>query len=102
MEQVNFGYSAKNIPVPHDDMYLQILTTKWRKFTQNARKKAYHFLKKNATKSKKETFGFKSTDPASEIPLLKPFEEAFTEVIKNVKFGRKLNHFQRQLKQDVR
>ena len=102
MEQVNFGYSAKNIPVPHDDMYLQILTTKWRKFTQNARKKAYHFLKKNATKSKKETFGFKSTDPASEIPLLKPFEEAFTEVIKNVKFGRKLNHFQKQLKQDVR
>ena len=57
MEQVNFGYSTKNIPVPNNDVYLQILLTKWRKFTQNARKEAEHFLKKTVTKSEKEQGG---------------------------------------------
>ena len=102
MEQVNFGYSTKNIPVPNNDVYLQILLTKWRKFTQNARKEAEHFLKKTVTKSEKETYGFRSTNSASVVPLFKPFEDAFNDVIKNVKFGRKLNHFQQQLRQDVK
>ena len=101
MEQVNFGYSTKNIPVPKDDTYLQLLTAKWRKFAHNARKEAFHFLKKTASTSKKETYGFKSTNPASSVALLKPFEDAFTEVVMNVKFGRKPNVFQQHIKQDV-
>jgi len=70
MEQVNFGYSSKNIPVPDDDVYLQILVAKWRKFTHNARKEAHHFLKKTANTPAKETYGFKSTEPASALPSL--------------------------------
>ena len=101
MDRVNFGYSTKNIPVPKDDTYLQLLTTKWRKFAHNARKEAYHFLKKTANTHQKETYGFKSTNPASSVELLKPFEDAFTEVVKNVKFGRKPNVFQQHLRQDV-
>ena len=62
--------------------------------------KAQFFLKPETKPTPKETYGFKSITPAPTVPLLKPFEDGLTDLVKNVKFGRKPNHFQQQLKKE--
>ena len=100
MEKVNFEYSTKSIPVPDNDAFLRTLIGKIEKITHRMRWKANFFLKPETKPAPKETYGFKSTSPAPFVPLLKPFENGLADLLKNVKFGRKPNHFQQKLKQD--
>ena len=102
MEKVNLGYSTKNIPVPNNDAYLQMLIGKMGKFAHNLRWMVFFFLRPEARPTLKETYEFKSIAPAPGDPLLKSFEDGFSTLVKNVKFGRKSNHFLQKLKQDER
>ena len=38
--------------------------------------------------------------PPPSVPELKEFEEKLLEMLKDIKFGRKVNHFQQQMTQD--
>ena len=98
MEKVNLGYSAKNIPVPNNDDYLRMMTAKVEKFVHNLRWKAKFFLKPATKSNFKLNFGFKSTEPAPAVPELKEFEKGLINLLSNIKFGRRPNHFQNKLK----
>jgi hypothetical protein len=100
MEKVSLPYSAKNIPVPNRNVYQQMLISKSRKFVHNARWKAYFYLKPSAKPKSKENYGFKSTAPAPSVLELKIFEDRIANLVKNVKFDRSPNHFQKTLKID--
>ena len=102
MEKVDLGYSAKNIPVPSNNVYLQIMISKAERFIHNFRWKALFFLKPAAKPKSKQTFGFKSTAPAPGVPELKQFENELADLIENIQFGRKPNPFQQKLKADER
>ena len=100
MEKVNFNYSTKNIPVPSNNLYLQIMINKIEKFVHNLRWKSHFYLKPANNPPKKETFGFKSTAPAPFVMEIKEFETKLVDLVRNIKFGRKPNLFQQKLKQD--
>ena len=102
MEKVELGYSAKCIPVPSNNVYLQIMISKAERFIHNFRWKALFFLKPAAKPKSKQTFGFKSTAPAPGVPELKQFENELADLIENIQFGRKPNPFQQKLKADER
>ena len=66
MEQVNFGISLKNIPIPDHKSYILQLTNSIDKVIDKMRKKAVAFLfpYNNAPK---ETFGFTTTMSTSRV-----------------------------------
>ena len=72
MEQVNFGYSTKNIPIPSPGEYLNKLIEQTRTFLKNARWRAFHFLNPESKTAKKETYGFKSPKSPDPVPELNP------------------------------
>ena len=100
MEQVNFGYSLKNIPTPESKVYLKMLINSSEKVIRSIRWRVFHYLNPNKS-NKKETFGFTSTKPAPSHPDLKDFENGIADIIKNVKFKKETNEFQKKLKKDV-
>ena len=102
MEKTSLPYSTKTIPVPPDDTYLQTLIRRGKKFIHNCRWKAFFYLNPDKKPQQKQTFGFKSTSPAPHVMELKNFENNFVSLIASIKFDRKQNHFQTQLKKDVR
>ena len=53
-------------------------------------------------RKQKETFEFKSTNPAPSQPELKEFEDSLLELIKNVEFTNKTNNLQEKMKQDIK
>ena len=100
MEQVNLGYSTKNIPVPSKNTYLQILISSMEKLNHRMRWKAFFELNPETKSKSKETFGFKSTAPAPYVPELKEFQDKMINLAKNITFGNKPNHFQQKLRAD--
>ena len=97
MEQVNFGYSLKNIPIPEEKVYLQMLINSSEKVMKSIRWKVFHFLILQKS-TKKENFGFNSTKPAPSVPELKEFENGMAEIIKGVKFTKETNDFNSKAK----
>ena len=86
MEQVNFGYSLKNIPIPNNQEYLLELVSSVGTFISNLRWRSWHFLNPS-NNERKETFGLKTTNPApSDVKDLKEFENDLHNLVKNVKF----------------
>ena len=102
MEQVNFGYSTKNIPIPGKREYLQQLIGSAEKFIRSIRWRALFFLNPKITQENKETFGFKSTKSAPNIPELKEFEDGIFQIIQKVQFKNANSNFQKQLSKDVK
>ena len=105
MEQVNFGYSMKNISVPGKQEYLLRLTHSVSKFVNDLRwRTTIHLSKKNNAKitetAKKETFGFKSLTPAPPVDQLKDMEEKLIDLVGNIETKHVKNEFQDKLKQD--
>ena len=101
MDQVDFGYSLKNIPIPEKKVYLEMLIDSSEKVLRTMRWKAYHFFNPSQTKSKaKETYGFNSTKPSPNLPELKDFQDGLLKIIENIKFNKNTNEFQNTLKKD--
>ena len=70
MEQVQFNYSLKNIPIPTDKEYLIDLISSVNTFMSNIKWRSFHFLNRS-NKSQKETYGFKTTSAPPNTPELK-------------------------------
>ena len=102
MEQINLGYSTKNIPVPSENTYLQMMVNSVEKLIHNLRWKSFFYLKPQSKSNSKETFGFKSTAPAPQVLELKNFENALVDMVKNIKFQHRPNTFQQKMNKDVK
>ena len=109
MEQVNFGYSFKDIPLPDDKTYLQILIESWEKSDKQMRWRIFKVLHPEAFKNNgKNNFGFRSSakapKPKPDCPSYKPFMEftkGMLDLIQNVKFNKKSNAHLERLKADI-
>ena len=100
MEQVNFGTSLKNIPIPSKQDYLFELIHSVGVFVANLRWRVFFFLNP-VEQSKIEKYGFKSTKPAPNVKELKQFEDSLYDLV-NVKFKQSpSNTLQNTLKQNI-
>ena len=102
MEQVNLGYSTKNIPVPSRKNYLQELISSTESFIKNIRWRSYFFLNPNTKPKHKDAFGFPSTKPPPYVPELKELEDGMLNIIQNIKFNQYHNKFQAEINKDVK
>ena len=74
-EQVQLGYSAKNIALSSKWNYRQNLLKKTKVFLRNVTIKTTIFLQKKKP-TQKETFGFKSSWQPKRLPALRDFENS--------------------------
>ena len=86
MNQVNFDFSLKNIPIPSQKEYLIELISSVGDFVSNFRYRVFHFLNPSNENEKKETFGLKTTKPPPSLAETRDFENALYELVKNVRF----------------
>ena len=109
MEQVNLGYSLKDIPVPDDKTHLQILIQSWEPTNKAMKWKILKTFNPEAFgNDKKEKFGFPTTRPAPipkpDCPAAKPFlafQRGMVELIRSVEFNKQSNEHQEKLKKDI-
>ena len=99
MEKIEFGYSLKNIGLPSQSEYLSQLTFSTQKFVRNLRWRAKFHLDPS-TKPKKETYDFRSIRAAPKIKELEKLEDNLYDLVRNIKFRKYSNSFQRVLKSD--
>ena len=102
MEQVNLGYSMKNIPMPSQNTYLQMFINSIEKLKRNLSWRAHFFLNPPTQTNKKENFGFKSLAPAPFVKELKQFEDGLINLVKDITFENRHNNFQTKLKKDMK
>ena len=101
MEQFNYSFSLKNIPVPSNEYYMQRMMAKTEEFVQRLRWKAFHYLNPSDTPTKR-TFGFKTTRTAPQVKELQRFENDLYGVISDLEFTNFRSPFCRQLSKDVK
>ena len=87
IENKNFGYSLKNMPIPTKSNYLKCLTEKIKNFVKRLGCKAYHFRNSNLQPVNESTnghFGLKTliTPPPNEH--LNVFENDLYDLIQKV------------------
>ena len=88
MEKLNFNYSLKNIPIPHETSYLIKLREKIENVTKRMRWKALFFLNDDKDKPDdwRETFGFKSRKIPPSCKEMESFDKDFFNIISSIKF----------------
>ena len=101
MEQVNFGYSMKNIPIASRKEHILGLTHSTREFVNNLRWRSKFALSSSKPQDKKETFGLKSSNRCEPIAEMKEFEDKLQDMVKTVKFRDVSNSFQNKLRTDI-
>ena len=105
MNKLNFGYSLKDIPIPDAKTYKLQLIQKFEDFIKNIRWKAIFFMKGgNQTEPTAPktglTFRLNSTKCPSQIKV--PFEEDLIKLVKNLRFRKVDNKFQRTFEKDLK
>ena len=101
MEQVNLGYSTKNVPTPSKKDFLQRMISSSEKFIRSIRWRTFFFLNPKITTDEKETYGFNSTKSPPKIPELKELEDGMMTLIQNIEFKNTDSRFQKQLSKDT-
>ena len=106
MEKVNFGYSLKNIPTPNERTYKLQLIEKIELFIKKLRWKAIFFINnsKETTEScaSGSVYGLKSNKCSPQLKELILFEDDLINLVKNFKFRKVRNDFQKQLHEDLK
>ena len=106
MERVNFGYSLKNIPIPHKTTYIKSFIDKTDKFIRRMRWKIFHYDnntdRDNEEASRKSNYGFPSESTPPPHNALVAFENDLFELINKLEFSNHRTHFQRKLAADVK
>jgi hypothetical protein len=102
MDQVNLGYSTKNIPIPTKKEYLKSLTNSAEKLIKSVRWRTLFYLNPKWKTEQKETFGFPTSKSPPRIPELNEFEDGLLHLIQNVSFRNTTNAFQQKLAQDIK
>ena len=104
MERINLGYSIKNIPIPNEKSYLNQLIEKIEAVIKRMRWKAIFFTGENDEEDHTipERYGLKSETCPKQQEELKPFESDLIQLVKEIKFRRVKNSFQKKLAQDLK
>ena len=112
MDTKDIEYSLKNIPIPTDSSYIKCLIEKTESFNKRVRWTAFWYERKqnnrnpdpneNQDEEQNDNFGFKSPRTPPQNRYLKAFEKDMYQLINKVEFDNRRNHFQRQLRNDVR
>ncbi|KAJ8027867.1 hypothetical protein HOLleu_29941 [Holothuria leucospilota] len=100
MDQINYGYSTKNITIPQRSEYIKTLIEKTESFIKRLRWKAYFYLNPDRSPPGKENYGFKSRKCPPQIKELSAFENDLLELISHVKFKNVNCAFHDQLDRD--
>ena len=102
MDQVNFGYSTKNINIPSEKEFIIELIKSVEKFARNIKWRAHHYLNPTHTRQSKETFGFNSTNPPPKVAELDELQDMLFDLVVSIKFKNYSNAFQAKLKKDIK
>jgi hypothetical protein len=102
MEQVNFGYSLKNTPIPDEKTYRMMLISSLEKGLKNMQWAAFFFLNPDKSGRTRNTFGLPSSKPAPNLPELQEFKAGLLDIAKNVEFNKKTNPLQQKMKSDIK
>ena len=103
MEKVNLGYSIKNIPIPNERSYLLQLMEKIEAVIKRMRWKVIFGSKDDeSNKHLPETYRLKSDNCPAQVKELVPFENDLIQLVKNIKFRKIKNDFQKKLSKDIR
>ena len=102
MENVNLNYSTKNTPIPSERSYLLKLTEKIELVMKRMRWKAIYFSEGKERRNQTEWYGLKSKIRSGKVNELVPFEKDLIALVKNVKFRKVKNHFQKKLQHDIK
>ena len=101
MEQINFGYSMKNIPLSNANSYKKKYIEKLESFFKRMRWALIHHKNKRCSKQK-ETYGFNTPKCPEQGDELKDFEHDNYELLRNIEFRNKQSEFQKRLAKDVK
>ena len=101
IEKVNWNYSTKNIPVPSEISQLLKLTEKIELVIKKMRWKAIYCSDGKGRRNQTEWYGIRPTRCPGKVNELVPFEKDLIALVKNVKFRKVKNHFQK-LQQDIK
>ena len=98
MNPKDFGYSLKNIPIPHKISYTKALVEKTESFLKRMRWKAHFYLTKtddvNTTNRESlKNFNLKSDNTPPQIAELTSFENDMYDLIQNIKYWSQRNDF---------
>ena len=107
MEHIRFNYSLKNIPISSKDTYLKKLIEKVASVIKRMRGKVFFFERDNEEEQNEKEepsnkFGFKSGKCPPQNQDMEKFEEDLLGMIKNIKFRKANDEFQRTLRKDIR
>ena len=103
LQQLDFGYSLKNIPIASEQKYLKCLADKIGLFIRRIRWKAYFYDQGQRNDDKKRgNFGFKSMNTPPKNEYLKPFEDELYQLLKIIEFKPVKNAFLNKLKCDMK
>ena len=103
LQQLDFGYSLKNIPIASEQKYLKCLADKIGLFIRRIRWKAYFYDQGRSNDDKKRgNFGFKSMNTPPKNEYLKPFEDELYQLLKIIEFKPVKNAFLNKLKSDMK
>ena len=103
LQQLDFGYSLKNIPIASKQKYLKCLTEKMGLLIRRMLWKAFHYDQgQNDDGNKRGNFGFKSMNSPPKNEYLKPFENELYQLLKIIEFKPVKNPFLEKLKSDMK
>ena len=102
-DQVQLGYSPKNIPMSSRKDFRINLIKKTKTFLRAMTYRATFFLSDKNSQNSKENYGFRTTKEPARLPELREFEDSLLDMIENIEFkepSKNTGQFQSQLNKD--
>ena len=100
MELVNYEHSTKDIPVPSEKVYLNMMINSIETLDHKVSWEAKIFLDKSKA-TKKNTYGFPSLNSADKMEECVQFRQDLVDMVKNIKFKERHSAFQSKLKSEI-
>ena len=101
LQQKQFDYSLKNIPIPSKTTYMKSFINKLENFIKRLRWRAHFFDTEENSKPASDTFGFKTELAPPQHHALNAFEKDLYKMARNIEFRNKPNEFQQKLAADI-
>ena len=101
LQQKQFDYSLKNIPIPSKTTYMKSFINKLENFIRRLRWRAHFFNTEENSRPTSDTFGFKTELAPPQHQALNAFENDLYKMARNIEFRNKPNEFQQKLAADI-
>ena len=102
MDKLNIAYSLKNIPVSQKKSVIESkMVESAEDLFRKMRWKLFHYQNPLCS-DKKETFGFKTEQPAPSSPLLQKFEDDLLQELAGIEYKMSSNKLQKDMEKDIK